>query len=360
MSKPSLLLIVFITCSLTACNFGKPSQQHYQQQLFTFGTLVDISLLADNPEQAQKTINLIRTKFDQLHLDWHPWGNGSLARVNQQLKTTRPVAASASVVSLIQQSRLLSEKTNGLFNPAIGQLIKIWQFDQIEDENHLFKRPDPLQLQYLLKQNPKMQDIIIHSKADHTEIQTNNPAVSLDFGAFAKGVAIEKMIQIMKQNQVNNGLINAGGDLKVIGLKNNRPWRIGIKNPSYKQHPEQPKILASIELQDNEALFTSGDYERFFEFEGKKYHHIIDPRNGFPATGTRSVTVLTKNAGLADAASTALFIAGIDQWQSIAAKMDIDYVMLVTTDNQVYLSPAMAERIQLLVENQPIILNHRE
>ncbi|MCU7836435.1 MAG: FAD:protein FMN transferase [gamma proteobacterium symbiont of Taylorina sp.] len=354
------LLLILITFILTSCHFENNSGKLYQQQLFTFGTLVDISLLSDKPEQAQQVIGLISAEFDQLHLDWHPWNDGELGQVNQQLKSLKPFSTTASIISLIQQSQSLSEKSNGLFNPAIGRLIKTWQFDQIEDENHSFKVPEQKQIETLLKQNPQMQDIVLNTNNNNTEIRTTNPAVSLDFGAFAKGVAIEKMIQIMKQNNIHNGLINAGGDLKVIGSKNNRPWRIGIKNPSYKQHPDQKKILASIELYNDEALFTSGNYERFFEFQGQHYHHIIDPRSGFPSVGTRSVTVLAKDAGLADAASTALFIAGVEQWQAVAAKMGIDHVMLITTDNQIYLSSAMAERIKLLVNNKSIVVSSRE
>ena len=352
--KSDFFILLIIALVSTSCHFDNNSNKLYQQQLFTFGTLVDISVLSDNPEQAEKAIDLISTEFDRLHTAWHPWENGELGQANQRFSGLKAFSSTASIISLIEQSQLLSEKSNGLFNPAIGQLIKAWQFDQIEDEDHPFNIPNREQIKRLLQQNPQMQDIVIETSGSGTEIKSVNPAVFLDFGAFAKGVAVEKMIQILKNNNIHNGLINAGGDLKVIGSKNGRPWHIGIKNPSYTRNPEQPEILASIELQSGEALFTSGDYERFFEFQGKHYHHIIDPRSGFPAIGTRSVTVLAKDAGLADAASTALFIAGAEQWQAIAEKMGIEFVLLVTADDQIYLSPAMEERVKLLVNDKRI------
>ena len=354
MLKFSSLFFILILI-LSACNSNNNSNKLYQQQLFTFGTLVDISLLTDKPEQAQQTIDLISAEFDRLHIAWHPWNNGALGQVNRKFSDLEFFSTTAEIIELIRQSQILSEKSNGLFNPAIGILIKKWQFDQIQDENHPFQIPAKSELQGLLNEKPQMQDILIQSTVNGTQIKTTNPSVILDFGAVAKGVAIEKMITIMKQNNIHNGLINAGGDLKVIGSKHDRPWRIGIKNPSYQKNPGEAKILASIELHDGEALFTSGDYERFFEYEGKHYHHIIDPRTGFPATGTRSVTVLTKDAALADAASTALFIAGADQWQAVATKMGVDSVMLVTTDGQIVLSTAMAERIELLFDNKVTI-----
>lgn len=350
--KSSFFILLIITLVLVSCHFDNTSNKLYQQQLFTFGTLVDISLLSDNPAQAQQTIDLISAEFDRLHSDWHPWKNGDLGQANQSFPALKSFSSTPSIISLIEQSQALSEKSNGLFNPAIGQLIKAWQFDQIEDEHHPFSIPGQEQIQHLLQQKPQMQDIVLNTMGNSTEIKSINPALSLDFGGFAKGVAIEKMIQILKKNNIHNALINAGGDLKVLGSKNGLPWRIGIKNPSYTRNPEEQAILAIIELYSDEALFTSGDYERFFEFQGRHYHHIIDPRTGFPAVGTRSVTVLAKDAGLADAASTALFIAGVEQWQEIAVKMGIEYVMLVTTDEQIYLSSAMAERVKLLVDNR--------
>ncbi|MCK5664928.1 MAG: FAD:protein FMN transferase [Thiotrichaceae bacterium] len=347
----NLLFLTLISLVFTACHFDSNSHKLYQQQLFTFGTLVDIGIISDNPEQAQQTIDLISAEFDRLHIDWHPWENGALGQANQQFSALETFSTTDEIVALIQQSQTLSAKSNGLFNPAIGKLIKKWQFDQIEDENHPFQIPAKSELQGLLNEKPQMQDILIQSTSEGSQIRSTNPSVILDFGAFAKGIAIEKMITIMKQNNIHSGLINAGGDLKVIGTKHDRPWRIGIKNPSYQHNSSEPRILASIELHHDEALFTSGDYERFFSYQGKHYHHIIDPRSGFPAVGTRSVTVLTKDAGLADAAATALFIAGTEQWTQIAAKMGISSVMLISTDGEIHLSSAMAERIELIPDN---------
>ena len=348
-------VIVIAALIMAGCSSEEESLELHQQQLFTFGTLVDISLVTDDPEQAQLAIDMVSAEFDRLHTDWHPWQDGALGQVNKQLSSLEFFSTSPSVISLLQQSNLLSEKSAGLFNPAIGKLIKLWQFDQLENEQFQFTMPSAEAVQSLLQQKPQMQDIVINN--DTTQIKSNNPAVSLDFGAFAKGVAIERVIKILKANKIQNALINAGGDLKVIGTKNERPWRIGIKNPDQAQNPSAPAVIAAIKLHSDESLFTSGNYERFFEFQGKHYHHIIDPRTGYPGRGTRSVTVLTKDAGLADAASTALFIAGPEQWPEIARKMGIEYVMLISTDDRIYLSPAMAERIELLTDVEPEIIH---
>jgi thiamine biosynthesis lipoprotein len=345
------LALSCLLLSLTAClpNKHKPM---IQQQLFTFGTLVDISIVADKKDEAEKTIQLISRTFETLHKQWHPWQDGDLGQANKAFVQPQFFSTSKSIIQLIRESQQLSRQSDGLFNPAIGQLIKLWQFDKIEDEHYHFTLPDADKITQLLKQKPTMSDIIIQN----TQIKSNNSALSLDFGAYAKGVAIEQMIRILKKHQINNALINAGGDLKVLGTNNGKAWRIGIKNPEHSRNPKADAIIAAIELKDKESLFTSGDYERFFDIQGKHYHHIIDPRTGYPALGTQSVTILTEDAALADAASTALFIAGPKLWPDIAKKMRINYVMLIADNGQIYLSSAMAQRIHLLTEKKPIII----
>ncbi|MCW8930483.1 MAG: FAD:protein FMN transferase [Gammaproteobacteria bacterium] len=343
---------VFYILLLTACQPSEPTKEMHQQQLFAFGTLIDISIVSDDASQAQLAINEISSEFDRLHIQWHPWKEGDLGQANQRFSSSETFTSTPSIIKLIKDSQHLSEKSNGLFNPAIGQLIKLWQFDQIENEDYQFKIPAPEQIQSLLAQNPEMQDIVF----DKDQLSSNNSAVSLDFGAFAKGVAIEKMMSVLKKHRIDNALINAGGDLKVLGSKNGKAWKIGIKNPANADNPSEKAIIAAIELKDNEALFTSGNYERFFEYGGKRYHHILDPRTGFPAVGTQSVTILTEDAALADAASTALFIAGPELWQEIAKEMNVQYVMLITDDDKIYLTQSMAERIELFTEIKPIIV----
>lgn len=359
-SLPILASILFFS----GCQGSGSAEKLYQQQLFSFGTLIDISILSNNEQQARQAIDALSRDFDLLHHAWHPWNPGPLSRINRLLTLNAPFAAGPSVLPLIKAAKQLSANTDGLFNPAIGRLIRLWQFDQLENQQHQFTLPSADSIKTLLGQSPSMEDIML----DGIQLQTNNPAVALDFGAFAKGVAIDRAMEKLKSLGFRNALINAGGDLKVAGDKNGQAWRIGIKNPQPGNQPDPQtihdpqtnaaqSIIAAIELHDGESLFTSGDYERFFEMDGQRYHHIIDPRTGYPATQSRSVTVLSKDAGLADAASTALFIAGPEHWQKIARQLNLHYVMLIATDNTIYLSPAMSQRIKMLSDNKIVIQN---
>lgn len=350
-------LFLLIIAILNGCGSDSKDYTQHKKQLFTFGTLVDISILDNNSQRANQAIDSISSEFDRLHTLWHPWNDGALGKINQKVSTHSAPVIPPSIIKLIEKSKEFSTQSDGLFNPAIGQLIKLWQFDQLDNEEHIFQLPPTDSIQLLLQKNPQMSDIQLSLNNDNDYIlHSSNPSIALDFGAFAKGAAIELMMTNLKNQKIYNALINAGGDLKVLGSKGDRPWRIGIKNPDYLLNKSSQPILAAVDLNNEESLFTSGNYERFFEYQGHHYHHIIDPRTGYPTSGTRSVTVLTKDAGLADAASTALFIAGPENWPRIARKMGIDSVMLIDEDNRIYLSPAMAERIELLTDTQPIII----
>ncbi|MDH5470086.1 MAG: FAD:protein FMN transferase, partial [Gammaproteobacteria bacterium] len=172
-------------------------------------------------------------------------------------------------------------------------------------------------------------------------LSSRNPRAAYDLGGFAKGYAIDRAIEHLRKRGIENAIVNTGGDLRAIGARNTRRWRIGIR------HPRKDDILASINTDGDDSVFTSGDYERLFNVDDVRYHHILDPRTGQPANGTAAVTVVHDNATEADAAATALFVAGPDEWQAIAKRMGIDRVMLVDREGMIIMTPAMWEIITL-------------
>jgi thiamine biosynthesis lipoprotein len=176
-------------------------------------------------------------------------------------------------------------------------------------------------------------------KVEGLEVHSDNAAVRLDLGGYAKGYSVGRAIQLLEQKGIDNMIVNVGGDLCIRGKHGARPWRIGIR------HPDNTGALASIELQGAICVFTSGDYQRFFDFEGKRYHHIIDPRTGYPAQRTRSVSVIAGDPVLADAAATALFVAGPRGWTTIAASMGVDDVLLLDDSDTAYVTPGLAEQL---------------
>lgn len=140
-------------------------------------------------------------------------------------------------------------------------------------------------------------------------------------------------------------MVNVGGDLLTLGEPRGRPWRIGIR------HPHQEGIIASLEVGADTAVFTSGDYERDFEQDGERYHHILDPRSGHPARGLSAATVVHSDPVRADAASTALMLAGPEDWPAVARRLGVQRIMLVEPDGRIHLTESM--QAHLRVEQTP-------
>ena len=324
---------------LSACE--QPAKQN-NYSIFTFGTLIDITLYGVDKKLAESAFELLQKDFDQYHQQWSPWTNGELAQLNRKLSDSnvgesKGIPVPDHLIPLIRSSIVLSEQSNNYFNPAIGKLINLWQFHRHQEKD--IKPPDDSLIRSLVEKNPRMSDL---SFDQHGQLINTNPAVSLNFGAFAKGYAIALEIEQLKRLGVKNAVINAGGDLSVIGKHGDRAWNIGVR------HPRSDQVLASVEVKDNESVFTSGDYERLYHYQGQRYHHILNPETGYPTDDAQSVTVIHDDAGLADAAATALFVAGSKHWITTAKKMGIRHAMLIDANGDIHITPAMQTRIKFL------------
>ncbi|HHB92614.1 MAG TPA: FAD:protein FMN transferase [Thioploca sp.] len=329
--------LIFLIIILSSC-----SNQLHQQQLYVFGTLVEIKIWGVNEQVANNAINIIAKDFQTMHNNWHPWHNSQLTDLNKAIANGQTwTVQDPNLLLILKKSQQLYNQSDGLFNPAIGRLISLWGFHS-DDLSNNFTIPSEQEIAKLL--TPSMNDIYINEQ----QIFSHNPIVQLDFGAFAKGYAIDLAIKKLQQLGINNAIVNAGGNLKAIGQKGEQSWLIGVR------HPRNGGILAAITIQGEESIITSGDYERFHEIEGKRYSHIIDPRNGQPTKELTSVTVIHKNAAIADAATTALMIAGLKDWHKIATQMGIKYAMLIDTAGIVYLNPAMQKRVRF--QSKPKII----
>jgi len=321
-------------------------EQRFQQHLYVFGTWVDVTIWGVSEDQAYQAINAIETDFQTQHDQWHAWHSSPLTDLNKAIAAGQAWnVQSASLLSLLVQAKRFFHQSEGLFNPAIGQLIALWGFHQDDLPNH-YAVPPAEKIAELVALAPSMDDIEI----DGNQVTSRNRAVQFDFGAFAKGYAVDLAIDKLRSVGIHNAIVNAGGDLKAIGQKEEQPWLIGIRHPSGKG------VLAACSVSGEESVMTSGDYERFRESEGVRYSHLLDPRTGWPVQGLTSVTVIDRSGVLADAASTALSVAGLPDWHRIARKMGIKYVMLVDEAGTVYMNPAMAARIQFPGEKRPKIV----
>lgn len=327
-----LLAILMSLSLLTGCSEPQHSASNYQ--VYVFGTLVDITLWGARPEQEEKAVATITQDFQRMHHDWHAWNPGPLVDINKAIATGQPATVIPSLIPIIEQSTVLSRQSEGLFDPAIGGLLNLWGFQSDGRPNG--PPPDKAAIAKWVEAAPRMDDITLEGDT----LRSSNPAVQLDFGAFAKGYAVDLAIERLREFGIDNAIINAGGDLRAIGSKDGKPWRVGIR------HPQGEGVLAALDVSGDESVFTSGNYERYREYEGVHYAHILDPRTGMPVDGVTSVTVIHDNGAVADAAATALVVAGPRDWHRIAKQMGIKYVMLVDDAGVVYMNPAMQKRVQ--------------
>lgn len=340
----ALFLLTGLTLLASSCTSNTGAE--YRHTIFVFGTLIEITLLDTTEAKANAAFDHLETSFHDYHASWTPWEPSDLSRINESIQAGRKATVPPQLLPMIATSRDLFVQSNGLFNPAIGNLINLWQMHRHAEKD--ISPPDAADIRRVVMQNPGMSDIRI----DGTLLESRNPGVQLSLGAFAKGYAIDLAMNYLQSQGIDNAVINAGGDLRVIGQHGDRPWRIGIR------HPRENGVIAWLEAEANESIFTSGDYERFYIHDGKRYHHILDPRTGYPAAGAISVTVIHRDAGIADAAATALFVAGPEHWYQIARAMGIKYVMLIDTDLGIHMNPAMQKRIHLEnAETSHIILS---
>ncbi len=307
-----------------------------QQQSYVFGTLVEVSVYGAPETQAHQAIAAVLARFDALHRSLHAWQPSELSRLNTALAQGQRTPVTPELAAMLREAQTLSIQSNDLFNPAIGGLIALWGFHTDAPQARV---PDAAAVARWVKAAPHMGDLHIENSA----VWSDNPAVQLDLGGYAKGFALDEAVRILKAQGIHNALVNIGGNVIALGAHGKRPWRVGI------QHPRKPGTLATLDLHDGEAIGTSGDYQRYFEVAGHRYCHLIDPRTGSPATGMQSVTILVtgKQAGTrSDALSKPLFIDGIAQLAHHAAQLGVADYLAVDAAGQIHVSSAMQARLR--------------
>ncbi len=330
------LLFLFLALLLNSCSSKEPL---YNTQTYVFGTLVDISIYGETDAHAQAVSNEIIRQYNQLHQRLHAWKKSELSTINQAFSAGDTITVQADIANMIKESTALSQQSNGAFNPAIGKLIQRWGF---QSDHFTPQHVSAEAINKLVSQQAKMTDIVVNGN----QIYSTNPAVQLDLGGYAKGYALDIGLSYLKAQQVQHALINIGGNIIALGQHGDRPWQVGI------QHPRQPNAIATVALASGWAIGTSGDYQRYFELDGKRYCHVIDPRTGYPVQEMQSVTVLIPpqaNAGvLSDVASKPIFIASEDKRFTAAKSMHIAHVLIIASAEDIQVSAAMQERLNWL------------
>jgi thiamine biosynthesis lipoprotein len=296
------------------------------------GTLITVEILDTDDRHGEQVLDAVENYFLTIQREWYAFGDGELGRVNAALSVGKPAIMSPELADLTRRSLALRDLSGGLFDPTVGMLVELWGFAGSSTIDRA--PPDDASIQ-------RWKDSMQHPGPSISALTISaEMPIKLTFGAIAKGTALNHACVLLTKMGVENALVDAGGDLKVLGQRGGRRWRIGIRNP----HADG--ILGTVQLDSGEAVVTSGDYERYFVHSGRKYHHLLDPRTGRPVTHTAGVTVIHQDAELADASATALMVAGAGRFLEVARLMGIDTAMLVTSEGDIIMTPAMTARIR--------------
>ncbi|MCK4648364.1 FAD:protein FMN transferase [bacterium] len=312
------LLILFI---VYGCGQKFPTKKE-----FLMDTEVEIILPQGSEEDFAAAFNEMR-RIEKL-MDIHN-PESEISRVNK-LADEEPVKVSKEIFMVLKEALKYSRLTSGTFDVSIRPLSRLWG-----GKGKLKEVPEARDLE---KKLPLVnyKNIILNERNQTVEFKRKGMA--LDLGGIAKGYALDCVIRVLKEREIKEALINAGGDIRVMGEK---VWKIGLQHPR-KEH----EVLAVIRLKD-QAIATSGDYQRYFIKEGKRYHHIINPKTGYPANKCMSVTIIGPSAIQTDILATAVFILGPEKGMELIESLNDVEGLIINAQGKVFLSPGPKGKLQI-------------
>lgn len=299
-------------------SFSANAQVLRKRTTLLMGGRFDITIVGKDSLESEQNIDAVIaeiTRIENLISDWKP--DSQVSQVNQNAGI-KPIKVDREVFQLTQRAIKLSEITNGGFDVSFAAMDRIWKFD-----GSMTEMPSA---EAIKKSVEKVgyKNIILDSV--QSTIFLKSKGMKIGFGALGEGYATDKCRDMMIAKGIKAGIINGSGDMSTWGKQpNGTPWKIGITNPF---DPE--KLLAVVPL-EQQAVTTSGSYEKFVVFNGKRYSHIINPATGYPATGLCSVTVFGPNAETANGLSTSLMVLGQKEGLLLLQKHP-DYFCLMITD----------------------------
>jgi thiamine biosynthesis lipoprotein len=300
------------------------------------GATLRLTAWTSDQSGVQAAFDEVFAEFERLEKLMSTWVlESDVSRINQAAGV-RPVKVSAEVREVLGTARQISEWTGGKFDVTFGALSGLWKFDH--DQDNVI--PD---MREITRRLPLIDYRAIQIHDDAGTVMLARKGMSIHLGGIGKGYAIDRAAKILRRRGFRDFLIQSGGDIYAAGLKDGRPWRLGIQDP---RGPAN-RSFAELDLSDG-TFSTSGDYERFFLKDGRRYHHILDPAKGEPARASRSVTIVANLAVIADGLSTGVFILGPDAGMALIERLaDVEGV-IVSDKNEVLISSDLRNKVRLV------------
>ncbi len=300
------------------------------------GSQVRLAAWTTDEPAAAAAFEQVFREFDRLESLLSVWRDGSdVVRMNQAAGGA-PVRVSPETLDVLAAAREASEWTQGKFDITFGALADIWKFDHDQDNTV----PDRKAIEARL---PLVDYGVVQIDRVAGTARITRPGSRVHLGGIGKGYAIDRAIALLRERGFADFMIQSGGDLYVSGMNGDHPWKLGINDP----RGPAGRSFATVEL-SNATFSTSGDYERFFMKDGRRYHHLIDPDLGEPARGCRSVTIVADRATLADVLSTGVFILGPTDGMALVEKLPGVEAVIVSAKNEILISSGLRGKVTIL------------
>jgi len=321
----------------------RPSNAPYafSRETVTMGSSLQVTLWTADDPGATAATDAVFADFDRLDRLMSVWKEGSdVLRLNAAAGR-EPVRVSPETLEVLTVARQVSEWTDGKFDVTFGALSGLWKFDQDQDDSIPPRSTVAARL-------PDVDHTALEVDAARGTAFLRRPGMRAHLGGIGKGYAIDRAAAILRMRGFHDFMIQSGGDLFVSGRRGDRAWRLGIRDP----RGPADRSFAALDV-TNKTLSTSGDYERFFIRDGRRYHHILDPDLGEPARGCRSVTIVADKAVIADGLSTGVFVLGPEKGMALIERLPDVEGVVVTSDNKVLVSSGLIGRLAVLAPPSP-------
>ena len=300
-----------------------------------FGTSIKKTLFSDD-EQLRSSVS---TRIDEILKDLDDrisYRNleSEVAFCNSSYAIDGLTKLSPDILSYLERELEINKETDGAFSPCIYPVTQLWGIEDGKTE---------------IPSESDIEEALEHSDPEDIEIDSDgvifhNDEMGIDFGAVGKGVAADLVIKELAESNINGAVVSIGGTIAVYGDKGTgKMWHIGIQDP----RGDRDDVLGVVDVSGYNVVSTSGDYEKYFEQDGKRYHHIMDPKTGYPAdSGLISVTIISPDGFLSDAMSTACFVMGLDNGMRYAKEKNVDAIF-VTSDKKIYTTDNIKKKFQI-------------
>jgi thiamine biosynthesis lipoprotein len=336
----ALTVCGFVLCARAQLHAANAGERHLVRRGFeAMGTSISFAVLSDDEPGAERAIAAAFDEIKRLENLMTTWRDDSeVSRINAAAGIA-PVKVGPETLEVVEASQRASKMSGGVFDISFYAMRGLWKFDQDLEE----KVPPAAEIRKRLSLIDYRKIIVDHDKST---VFLEKKGMAINLGGIAKGYAVDRAVAILKRAGFVDAIVQAGGDLMCSGSKNGAPWVTGIRDPRGARNDVFAKMMLT-----NHAFSTAGDYERYFILDGKRYHHIIDPRTGYPATKSRSVTIYAPTALVADAVDDAVFILGWQKGFEMIEKLDDVGAVVIDDKGKVHVSKRVVDRVH--VDYQP-------